>query len=101
MKKEYVISDLSPHLFWDVDMAAIDWQTNKAFIVERVMAYGELKDWGILKKIYGLNSIKEIATNLRNLDDFSIAFLSLVLKVKKEDFRCYRLKQSRPDFWSY
>lgn len=101
MKNEYSISSLSPHLFWDVDIASVDWQSNKAFIVERVMDYGELKDWGILKSVYGLKAIKEVAISLRNLDGFSIAFLSLVLNVKKEAFRCYRLKQSRPDFWSY
>ena len=100
-KKNYTAHDLSPHLFWDVDINEIDLYNHASFVLERVMRYGQLSDWILLKKIYGLSKIKSIALEVRELDDFSIAFLSLILNVKKEDFRCYKQKQFQPSFWDY
>lgn len=93
--------DLSPHLFWDVAIEEIEIEKHSVFIFERVMRYGKLNDWLMLKKIYGLSNIKKMALEARDLDDFSIAFLSLIFNIKKENFRCYRQKQSQPSFWNY
>ena len=105
-KKEYKITDLSLHLFWDADIKEVDWQKHKAYIVgiacpdfSGVMEYGTLKDWKIIKSVYGLSDIKRVALNLRHLDVFSLAFLSSILDIDKEQFRCYKLRQSRPNFW--
>ncbi len=100
-KSEYEITDLSSRLFWDTSINEVDWQKHKSFIVARVMEYGKLNDWRIIKTIYGLDTIKDLVLNLRNLDDFSIAFLSTILQVNKDQFRCYKLKQSQPSFWNY
>lgn len=101
LKTNYFISDLSARLFWDTDINNISWHEHQAFIVGRVMEYGRLKDWKIIRSVYGLSKIKAVALNLRNLDDFSLAFLSAILQVNKEQFKCYRLKQSQQDFWNY
>jgi hypothetical protein len=101
MEEQYQVGDLSAHLFWDVSVEEVDLEQHVAFIIERVMRYGKLKDWLLIKKIYGLEKIKTIVVELRELDDFSIAFLSLILNIKKEAFRCYKQKQSQPSFWNY
>lgn len=101
MKSVPDVTDLSPHLFWDTPVENIDWWEHRAFIVERVMGYGFFKDWEAIKKMYGKEGLRSFVTNIRVLDDFSIAFLSLVLDLKKEDFRCYIEKQSHPNFWHY
>ncbi len=98
---KYSISDLSELSFWDVEVQSLDWNKHEAFILERIMSYGSLKDWGIIKKVYGLKRLKNIALNLRNLDDFSISFLSTIFQVEKSKFRCYKLKQSNQNFWNY
>jgi hypothetical protein len=100
-KQQYTVEDLSAHLFWDVAIEEVDLEQHTSFIMERVMRYGKLNDWFLVKKIYGLEQIKSIVVELRELDDFSIAFLSLILNIKKEAFRCYRQKQSQPSFWNY
>lgn len=92
---------LSNHLFWDTPVENIDWYDHRAFIVERVMGYGEMKDWEIVKEMYSKEEMREIAIGLRVLDDFSISFLSLVLDLPKENFRCYTERQSQPNFWHY
>jgi hypothetical protein len=99
--QKYTVHNLSPHLFWDVDVNEVDLENHASFILEKVMRYGQLSDWRLLKKIYGLARIKIIALEVRELDDFSISFLSLILNVKKENLRCYKQKQFQPSFWDY
>ena len=65
------------------------------------MRYGRLEDWKQIKQWYGYDGLKEIVIKLKNLDRISIAFLSLVLDIKKEDFTCYTEEPSRRSFWSY
>ena len=49
--------DLSPHLFWDADTTKIDPEKHAELIVQRILEYGLLKDWQLLKKHYGLEKI--------------------------------------------
>jgi len=95
------LSDFSPHLFWDVDRNKLDWEKNKSQIVSRVMAYGLLSDWKLIKRHYSLKQIGEICKELRSLDDRSLGFISSLTGIPKESFRCYILKQSTPGHWNF
>lgn len=101
MNEEYKISDLSPHLFWDVDKSKLDFEKSSTFLVERVLEYGLMKDWKLIKKIYGLEKIKEITLQSRSLDDVTLSFLCTIFDLEKEAFRCYKLRQSNPHYWNY
>lgn len=101
MKPKYDISSLSSHLFWDTPIEDIDWYTHSGFIIERVMGYGRIEDWEIIKKVYSKEEMREIVKDIRVLDDFSIAFLSVVLDLPKGDFKCYTERQYQPSFWHY
>jgi hypothetical protein len=57
-KMEYKISDLSPHLFWDIDSSGLEWQKIVNYIVEKVLIYGVLSDWKIINQIYGAGQNK-------------------------------------------
>jgi hypothetical protein len=96
-----MILNLSPHIFWDVDVATIDMEKNGAFVLQRVLQYGLLKDWLILKSNLGLERIKSIAVQIPALDDVSISFLSNLLHIEKSEFRCYKNKQSNQNYWNY
>jgi hypothetical protein len=95
------VKKLSSHLFWDVDKNKLDPENDPEMIVQRVLEYGLLKDWQLLKKNYGMDKIKDVAVQLRTLDDLSISFISFLCNLKKKDFRCYRLRQSNPHCWNY
>ena len=95
------ISDLSSHLFWDMDRNRLDVRSSKRIIVQRVLEFGMLKDWKALVRMYGMEGIEKVAVELRSLDDVTLSFLCTIFDRKKEDFRCYRLRQSNPHFWSY
>ena len=96
-----MILNLSPHIFWDVDVSTIDMEKNGVFVLQRVLQYGLLKDWLIIKSNLGLERIKSIALQIPVLDDVSISFLSNLLHIEKSEFRCYKNKQSNQNYWNY
>lgn len=95
------ISHLSSHIFWDTDINSLDFDHDAKLITHRVLEYGTISDWKLIKHLYGLARIKEIAVNLRTLDDVTLAFLCTIFHLQKTDFRCYRLKQSIGNSWTY
>jgi hypothetical protein len=93
--------DFSPVIFWDVDATNIDWQTRARFVIGRVVRLGGVDDWRKIKQLYGLDRIRSEMVKERDLDDRSLSFLSCVLGVPKDDFKCYtrnRLHQTHSIF---
>lgn len=101
MKLDYNIGDLSAHLFWDVDVLALDFKKSREQIIYKVLEFGVIQDWKIIKQIYGLETIKNISLEFRSLDDVTLSFLSNLFQIEKTNFRCYKLKQSNQNYWSY
>ena len=95
------INNLSPHLFWDIDMHQLDANKNIETIIQRVLQYGLLKDWLMIYNFYGLQTIVSVVKQLRDLDDKSIAFISSLSKIPREEFLCYTIKQSIPKHWNF
>ena len=93
------ITKLSPRMFWDTPIENIDPWAHRGWIIERVMRYGTLSDWRLLRKWYNKETMRKTVVRLRDLDMISIAYLSLVLEVPKENFKCYTERQLRPSFW--
>lgn len=100
-KTNYKIDDLSSHIFWDVDKNALDFEKSKEQIIYKVLEFGLMQDWKIIKEIYGLEKIKKISLELRSLDIVTLSFLATTFNIDKSNFRCYKLKQSGPNFWNY
>ena len=92
---------VSPHIFWDVDVNSIDMEKNGVFVLQRVLQYGLLKDWLIIKSNLGLEKMKSIAVQIPTLDDVSLSFLSNLLHIEKSEFRCYKNRQSNQNYWNY
>ncbi len=100
MKKTISINDFSPHLFWDVDLSNFDFQKHKVHLIHKVLEHGLMKDWNLLKEIYGLETIKEVALNLRILDAVTLSYLSTIFNINKTEFRCYKHKQLFQNLWN-
>lgn len=92
---------LSPIIFWDTDPSKIDWDKRLAFVIARAVMYGVLSDWKAVCTYYGLDRIREEMIEVRNLDPKSLHFLSLILNVPKEQFRCYTNQQFQTPHWNY
>jgi hypothetical protein len=71
-----LISQLSPHLFWDVKQDQLDAERSKKLIIKRVLEYGLWEDWLLLKMFYGLETITNATQGFRELDRRSLAFIA-------------------------
>lgn len=100
MDNTITINDFSTHLFWDVDLNSFDFQKHQIHLVQKVLEYGLINDWNLLKKVYGLDKIKEISLNIRSLDAVTLAFLSTIFNIDKKEFRCYKHRQLFPTCWN-
>lgn len=100
MNKEIRVEDFSKHLFWDVDMKTFDLYKHKNFMVARVLEYGLLSDWNLIKELYGKEEIKNISLNIRSLDAVTLSFLSTIFGIDKTEFRCYKHRQLVQNVWN-
>lgn len=100
-KNSFNIKNLSEHLFWDVDIETLDINKNFAFILQRILRYGLLKDWILLYKTFGIKKITQTAKTIRNLDDKSLHFIAQLSGSELSEFRCYTSKQSIPGHWEF
>lgn len=100
MNSEITINDFSQHLFWDVNLKSFDLAKHKEQMVFKVLEYGLLEDWNLLKKLYGKDEIKRISLNIRSLDAVTLSFLSTIFNVDKSEFRCYKHRQLVQNVWN-
>lgn len=100
MSKKECIEAMSPYLFWDVDRTTLDLDTHRSYIVQRVLEYGLMQDWVCLKHTLGIPAITATCKGLRSLEPRALAFISLVSKTPREEFRCYTTKQSSREPWN-
>jgi len=79
---------LNKTLFWDVDYKNLDYQKNTSFIIERVLNYGNEKDYQEIKKVYGLSKIKKIAKDINYINRKNINFWSILFDIPLKSFKC-------------
>ena len=100
MKKEITIDDFSKFLFWDVDLNGFDLNKYQTFFIQRVLEYGKITDWNLIKELYGMEAIKEASLNARSLDAVTLSFVSTIFNINKTEFRCYKHRQLYPTLWN-
>lgn len=100
MSSKECIASLSAHLFWDTDRNEFDMDAYPAYIIQRVLEYGSLKDWHLIYSYYGLDKIVTTCQSLRTLDPRALSFVCGISKTSKEQYRCYHTKQSNPTLWN-
>ena len=87
--KNIILSQFSPHLFWDTNIGNLDIRKDKTYIIERVINYGLEKDEILLYKIFSSGTIRKTVTKLETLNHRTIAYLSMVFNLKETDFKCF------------
>lgn len=97
MSQQECIQGFSNYIFWDVDRNSIDLTLNAPYVVQRVLEYGQIDDWRLLKNYYGLDSIVAVCKGLRTLEPKALAFISAISNTPIEQFRCYTTRQSLPE----
>lgn len=100
MASNDTINQFTENLFWDTDVTTLDLNKFPAYIIQRVLEYGEMQDWRLINKLYGISKIVEVCKGLRTLDPVCLSFICAISHTKKEDYRCYRTRQSDPTLWN-
>jgi len=93
------LKQLSPHLFWDVE--SVDWDQHPGFIVQRILEYGMLSDFLLLKSRVGIQTIADHAKRLRTLDRKALHLIAMLSNSDLSEFRCFTttpLAQDSVDF---
>ena len=85
-------------LFWDLDTLKMDAWKNRRIIIERVFNLGNLDELKFIFKHYGSETIRKEIVRAGNLDQKTLQFASDLLKIPKEEFRCYRQQRSATIF---
>ncbi len=83
------VDSLDKRLFWDVNIADIDEERHKRFIIQRVLERGGLEDIRNTVKHYGLASFTSEAQQIRSLDPITLSFASCLCGIGKDTFKCY------------
>ncbi|MEY3443112.1 MAG: hypothetical protein RLZZ519_1393 [Bacteroidota bacterium] len=91
----------SKNLFWDTDESKLDFEANARSIIARVSERGRQEDWFEILRYYGENRLREEVVQIRSIEPKTLAFLSLVLEIPIESFRCYKEQQSFPELYHY
>lgn len=73
-------------LFWDIDRGNIDLERNKRFIIERILARGDVDDFLFAEKTYGSDAIRETLLKAKTLDRKSLSFWCFYFNIDKQ--RC-------------
>lgn len=95
------LKHFSPHLFWDINPKELDAEKHIQFIVQRVLQYGLMKDWILLRQSIEIKEIARIAANIKDLDNKTCSFISVLSHKPKEEFLCYSTKPSIPAHWNF
>lgn len=95
------LSPFSSNLFWDIDLTDLDLEKHASFIVNRVLDYGTMKDWLFIKSYYGQERLREIALNIKSMERESLSFIATVTNTPENQFRCYKLLQSKNTHWYF
>ena len=100
MSSKECLCRFSANLFWDVDTSQLSMNDHSAYIIQRVLEYGQMDDWRLINRYYGLERIVEECKHFRTLDPVCLSFICAISHTKPEQYRCYHYRQSTPTPWN-
>jgi hypothetical protein len=96
-----LLKQLNQAYFWDTDPSLLKDEKSKRLIVERVFNFGNLKEIKLVKSYYGIDQVSDILINLNYIDPKTVNFISLLLNIPKNKFKCFTKKQLTNKHWNY
>ena len=90
---------LKASLFWDVDLKNIDIKKHKRFIIERILEFGDSKDYKWAVSRYGKKDIKQALLKSRKLNKKSRNFWCFIFNINEK--QCIRNQSIKKQsmFW--
>ncbi|MCK4781767.1 hypothetical protein KAS79_02460 [Candidatus Parcubacteria bacterium] len=72
---------VSKKLFWDVEFKKLNYEKHSRFIIGRVLSFGDIKDYQIIKKKYGIKKLKSVAKKISYPNKKSLNFWSIIFNL--------------------
>ena len=88
-------------IFWDVNIAALDYNKKAGFIIERVFERGDVDDIRQCRRYYGDELICNTLTNAKWLSLPVICLACALFNNKLTDYQCYNTELLSPTPWMY
>ena len=86
----FFLSKLSKYLFWDYNIDTLNPNDDINLILERVFTQGTENDEKEIFKFYNIENIKKSVINVKYFDRKTLNYLSVILNIPKEEFKCYK-----------
>jgi hypothetical protein len=93
--------DIKKRVFWDVRYDELDFDTDKFYVIEKVMNYGVWSDFLALLKFYGKDTIKKEIVKSPYLKKDVLNFICLYFDLKPNQFKCYNRRQLNNQLWNF
>ena len=89
--------------FWDVDFGKINFDNCIAYVLKRILEYGDEDAVRWMWKNFKKEEIKNVLCNFRGYSQKSANFWALILNIKKEDVKCLSrsFRETQKQFWPY
>lgn len=88
-------------IFWDVNFEALDYDEKANFVIERVFERGDVEDIRNCRRYYGDEKVTIVLLKAKFLPEHRIHLASAIINKPLNEFRCYILRQSNPELFSY
>jgi len=102
--KKYIIpnvnNEINPALLWDFGGKPFDYQKHKQIIIQRVVEFGTIEDWGVIFNKYSDDEIISAVKEINTLSNINLNFISKLFGLKKTDFKCCTKPQWRKTHWN-
>lgn len=92
---------ISPRVFWDTDIATLDYEKDKLYVMDKVLNYGVWDDFVAMMKYYGKDVVKKEVVRLPYLKKDVLNFLCFYLGLKPAQFECYTRRQLQEPHWDF
>ena len=90
IENKNILSQFTKGLFWSFNIEKLDYKRDKDLIIEQIIEAGLQNDEIIMWKIYKYEDIKNVAINMDYMRYDTLKYMSFVLKVNEDNFKCYK-----------
>jgi len=87
---------IRPSLLWEYNLSNFDWQDMRNIVVQRVLERGRMDDYYAMLNLYGREGVREALKAIPYMSKKDMNFACFVFNLKKEELRCYIMRQSHP-----
>lgn len=67
--KTYLLNQINPVLFWDININQLDAKRDAFYIIKRIITQGDKKDRDLIFNYYTNQQIKQVVNQTRELPD--------------------------------